>query len=216
MTYTFETQFSLETFDTFNGLIDYVWKARQMFNDLRKRERDNLMLMPEEARTFRWDFESRHHDYLFPMALHYSFIVLIHIEVEARLKATCDIIQKMRGIPLNARDLRGDTIEQCMIFLDKLVGIPRDKFSYWPDIADLAKIRNCIVHASGRIEKSRDKVYLHRLVQQKPNFLYLSDATDLEDKQLVLKHDYCMYMTAHAREFFVELFMYTDMMKEVP
>ena len=92
-----------------------------------------------------------------------------------------------------------------MIFLDKLVGIPRSDLLHWPEVSDLSQIRHCIVHASGHIESSNPKKQLLRLVQKQPDHLKLSAHESPEDRVLIIEHSYCIVSTEHARSFFKEI-----------
>ncbi len=198
--------FAGETSFLFSELADYIWKMRHQLEQLVIKERDiTAKEFDGDSLRFRQAMESWKHDYLFPNALHYSFIVLMFITIEDHLKKTCDLIQQANNTPLRAKDLRGDSIEQGMIFLDKLAGIPRSELSYWPQISDLVKIRNCTVHTNGHIELSRDKAYLKELIKKNPDHLKLSDHEAPEDKLLIIEHSYCMLSTRDAREFFEEI-----------
>ncbi|HYX71535.1 MAG TPA: hypothetical protein VE732_02085 [Nitrososphaera sp.] len=200
------SKFSDETFFIFSELADYVWKMREHLDHLIIKEKEiTLSGFSGSALRLRQGIEEWKHNQLFPNALHYSFIMLLFITVEERLKKICDLVQQKKNLPLRSKDLRGDSIEQGMIFLDKLAGISRDDIKHWPKITDLLKIRNCIVHTSGRIEFSRDKAYLKELIQKNPEYLKLSAHNPPEDKVLIVEHPYCMQSTKDAQEFFEEI-----------
>jgi hypothetical protein len=210
--YTSKHKLCFETLNTFMDLADYIWKAREQFNKLREYEQARLGDFPEAVRPLRAALEGPRHDSIFPRALHFSFTVLIFIEIENRLRTTCDIYQKAHGVPIRARDLRGDSIEQCMLFLDKFANVPRNSIVNWLDIADLIKVRNCIVHSSGRIDESRDKSYLEELIRKKPEYFRLEEL-DNGEKQLIVEHRYCFWLTKQARDFFQDTFLRTGLMQ---
>jgi hypothetical protein len=198
--------FSGETSFMFSELADYIWKMRAQLNQLIVKEKEiTTDGFSGYTLRLRQAMEEWKHNHLFPNALHYSFIMLLFLTVEDRLKKICDLLQQIKNLPLRSKDLRGDSIEQGMIFLDKLAGISRNDIKHWPKITDLLKIRNCIVHTSGRIEFSRDKAYLKELIQKNPKHLRLSDDSSPEDKVIIVEHSYCMLSTSVAREFFEEV-----------
>jgi hypothetical protein len=207
-----EHSFCLDTLHLFEDLADYIWKARKQFNKLRKEEWEKLNSFAEEIRPLRWALESRRLDHIFPMTLHYSFVVLIFLEIENRLKITCDVIKQVRELPLRSKDLRGDTLEQCMLFLDKFVSIGREQVVNWQAISDLAKVRNCIVHTNGRVEDSKDKIYLYTLIKKHPEFFKLTETSLVEEGRLMVEHNYCFTTTAKAKDFFEDIFVKTKLM----
>lgn len=141
-------------------------------------------------------------------ALYYSFIILLYGVVEDNLNQTCDLISETKKLPLRAKDLRGDTISQCMDFLSKLAGISADSIKSLPAIRDMAKVRNCIVHASGIIEKTneRDRNRLVELTRLYPNSISLSKVKFAHQKKLVLSFEYCQICLKAAASLFIEVF----------
>ncbi len=144
---------------------------------------------------------------IFPEALYYSFIVLLYGEIETSLKRMCDLFHEMRQTPLRAKELSGDTLSQCMTFLHRLCGIPSEAIKSLPDIRDLAKVRNCIVHASGLIERvsDSDKKRIQQLAANSPALIQLRVEEDPDDTKLVLSLEYCRVSVEHASDFFQEL-----------
>lgn len=198
--------FCIVTYMTFIGLRDYIDKSEFQLATLADEElNDPKYLNPPEGEPG-IGYIMYQHEHLFPLSLRYSFVVLLYLIIEDRLRQACNLIQKIRALPIRAKDLRGDTLEQCMIFLDKLVGIQRQSISTWQRISDLSKIRNCIVHSSGRVEESRDKDYLKLLAKQENSLIDLSDNEQPTETQLVISPEYCVISTLVAGRFFEEIF----------
>lgn len=145
---------------------------------------------------------------IFPEALYYSFVILLYGIIENSLKQTCDLIHEMKKTPMRAKDLSGDTLSQCMAFLYKLGGVPNDSIKSLSQIRDLAKVRNCIVHASGFIERINDgdKKRIHQLAANSPDLIELRTDTNPDDTKLVLSLKYCSTSVKHAFDFFEEVF----------
>ncbi len=200
-----KTNFRLEIEVSFVRLSHYLEKMGEQLNALSVKEREQARIFSGRGYALYQLATSGIYDHEFPNTLHYSYIVLLFITIEDCLNKTCDLLHQANKLPLRAKDLRGDAIGQCMRFLDKLAGIPRDDLLYWPQISDLSQIRNCIVHTSGHIELSRDKKHLLELVQKQPDALKLSEHENHEDRVLVVEHSYCMHSTENARNFFKEI-----------
>lgn len=175
-----------------------------MLSQLKNKEHAKTFIGP--GSTLRQIATSHIFDHDFPNALHYSYVVLLFIAIEDGLRKTCDFIQQSNTLPLKAKHLKGDAIERCMLFLDKLAGIPRSDLHHWHQVSDLSKVRHCVVHSSGRVALSRDKEYLLELVQKRPDHLKPSNHGNSEDKVLIVEHSYCILSTDDARNFFKEIF----------
>ncbi len=187
--------FRFETRITLEELSEYIESAESSFEAFRDMSED-----PEMGFSIVTDED------VFARSLHFSFVVLLHLIVEDRLKRTCEYVQKIKALPLQFKDLRGDTLEQCMTFLVKLAGVQREKLSRWQDITDLYKVRNCIVHASGNVGDSRDKDRLEKLASQKPSFFSIYKHLIYEEEELRISLGYCIDVTKAAIEFFQSLF----------
>lgn len=218
-----------ETYYEFDHLGDYIWKFNQQIDELRKIEIAKLHAYhadEPEMQAIRWARESQKLDYSFPTALNYSFVVLVFITIETRLMRTCDLIYELRKLPIRAKDLSGRGLERYMKFLSKLADVRRENLSYWPQISNLTKIRNCIVHTSGFLDYSRDAQDLRRLVEDKSYFTSehrkrlenierserksIPPALHIEHvaggERLIVEMEYSHAVCAYGREFLFEVF----------
>ena len=205
-----EYPFCFDTLLTFEGLKIYIQKASTLFTTLKDIEFAQLEERKKKSHRPRWHSERWQHNRLFPMALNYSFVVLLFIEIETRLQQTCDLLKKLKGLPLRARDLRGDNIEQCVLFLEKFLEIQRNDLPDWQNISDLSKIRHCIVHTAGRIKDSKDNKYLRTLLGKYPHYFSLS-TTDPESELLIIDHQYCLAAADFGKSFFEGIFQKTGL-----
>ncbi len=205
-----KTNFRLEIEVSFVRLSHYLEKMGEQLNALSVKEREQARIFSGRGYALYQLATSGIYDHEFPNTLHYSYIVLLFITIEDCLKKTCDFLQLSNNLPLRAKDLRGDAIERCMTFLDKLAGIPRSDFLYYPQVSDLSQIRHCIVHTSGHIEFSDTKKHLLELVRKQPELLKLSDHENPEDRVLIVEHAYCVLGTENARSFFKEILEKTE------
>jgi hypothetical protein len=191
----FGAYFRLDTESVFSDLIDYIESTDSSFEIIRDIAEDKELGVSTSSG-----------EDIFSRSLRFSYIVLLHLMIEDRLKRTCDLILKMKPSPLDLLDLKRNNVEQCMIFLTKAAEIQKIKLSHWQDITDLSKIRDCIVHMSGRLEPSRDKDYLGKLINQKPSYFSLYKDEIFPDEELRVSLKYCIHATSAANQFFQSLF----------
>lgn len=140
-------------------------------------------------------------------SLYYSFVILLYGIVEDSLVRTCDLISEIKSLPMHAKDLKGDTISQSTFFLSRLAKVSIDSLQYLPAVRDLAKIRNCIVHASGFIERvnEKDRNRINVLVKQSSGSISVKRDTLADQQKLVLSFEYCRSSLQMAASFFAEL-----------
>lgn len=196
----FDTEFA------FDNLTDYLEMMENQFEVVRELERKNIPQNPppglSEEEFADWQseiqfFEERYESD-FPSKFRYSFLVLLLIVVETRLRAACNEITKRRDLELKEKDLKGVAIERAKTFLDKVANVPVRDQEAWQWLKDFQKVRDCIVHANGRIEVSRDKKRLKELC--KKDFGLSIDAGSL-----MIEHEYCTKTLKIAQSFFDQL-----------
>jgi hypothetical protein len=102
--------------------------------------------------------------------MRYSFIVLIHMVFETRLRKFCASIHHERPVPVELRDLRGSPIDRAQIYLTKLAQLPITDFPEWQQLRMLQKIRDCIVHAYGYVVESRDEKEIREMAAKNIDF----------------------------------------------
>ena len=138
---------------------------------------------------------------LYP-AMRYSFIVLLHIFTENELRNLCSEIQKERQLAIGVTDLKGSAIEQIRAFLRKLAGIRMNDFPQkeWENLRTLQKIRDCIVHAFGRVKDSRDETFL-RAIASKGIGLSIG-----YDGRLLVEKAFSQQQLVNLRNLFTNLF----------
>lgn len=133
---------------------------------------ESLPLTGEEFEDERCRQDLNHLDSLYEgelrPAMRYSFIVLLHIFTETRLRSFCSDIQSERQILVGVAELKGSAIDQTRKFLTKLAGVAVGDFpeKEWENLRTLQKIRDYVVHAYGRVKDSRDEVFLRQLASK--------------------------------------------------
>lgn len=207
--------FCFETIYTFSELLEYF---DGFYNHIEERKLDlyiNIQRTPGLEKTFWGITKSQRFEQFWPSILTYSFITMLFSFTEVSLEETRDILSERDRLNTQASDSKvkanQDKIKQCMDYLDKYFHIKRDDIPQWPEIVALHKIRNCIVHASGRIEKSSDRKYLKDLLQKYSKEITLTNNLVLEERQIVLDFDYCRRLCISTRHFFESVFRKTNM-----
>jgi len=104
-----------ETEFAFSNLKDYLEMIESQFEIAREKERTRTNSNPpsrvSEDDFSEWQaeiqfFEERY-DRDFPSKIRYSFVVLLHIELENRLRSACDEISRRNNIVIREKDLKG-------------------------------------------------------------------------------------------------------------
>lgn len=196
-----------ETEFAFDSLADYLDIIENQFESVRKLERNRIPQNPpaglSEEELAEWQseiqfFEDRY-ERDFPSKIRYSFVVLLYIVLETRLKAVCDEISKRRSLELRESDLKGAAIERAKAFLEKVAKLPSGDRMVWQRVRDFQKVRDCVVHTNGQIERSRDKERLNKLCREN---LGLSS----EAGSLMIERHYCTKMLEITKRYFGHLF----------
>lgn len=104
--------------------------------------------------------------YVFPRYLRYSFITLVALVFESELVVLCRAIA--HGLQIQPAQLGGKSsaLKNARAFLLANVGPASVEAANWDRLQDMVKVRNCIVHAGGRVDLSSDRDHLVALGQR--------------------------------------------------
>jgi hypothetical protein len=94
-----------------------------------------------------------------PTVLRYAVLTAADTALEAFLNRTCEAYAHVSKSQVRVKDLRGSGIIRAQQYLEKVanVSFPDDKT--WTTVVRLHELRNCIVHAEGVIEPSRQALH---------------------------------------------------------
>lgn len=196
-----------ETEFAFDNLADYLDIIEGQFESIRELERNKISRNPpvglSEEQLADWQAEiqffEEQYDRDFPSKIRYSFLILLYIVFETRLKATCDEISKRKGLDLREKERRGKVLERAGTFLQKIAKLPKPEPTLWKWLDDFQKVRNCIVHANGKLELSTDVARLKALCK---TAVGLSSCAGL----LVIERRYCEKTLEVTKSYFKHLF----------
>lgn len=204
--------FRIETANIFHGLTEYqkimeaqlpIIQGQEQSSIERFRDHDLPNTLPYESMVEEYDWV---YEYFFPRSLRYSFIVLLYLVVEHQLNQVCDEIKKRRNLPIRSNEMSGDALKRSKVYLRKVAGI---SIKNWETLEDLSKVRNCIVHALGKVELSKDDKHL-KLIVKKNIGLSISNIESQEEGFLIVSAEYCESAVRIAEQFFDEIFDAAD------
>jgi hypothetical protein len=196
-----------ETEFAFDSLAEYLDIIEDQFENVRKLERNRIPqyqtsgLSEEGFAEMQAEiqfFEDRY-ERDFPSKIRYSFVVLLYIVLETRLKAVCDEISKRRSLEKKESDMKGAAFERAKAFLKKVAKLPSGDQMVWQWLIDFQKVRDCIVHTNGRIEGSRDKERLNHLCNENVGL-------SSEAGALIIERRYCTKTLEMTKSYFGHLF----------
>lgn len=200
----------------FSDAADYIWKTPRFIEKEFQDEIQKLSNDPKIARL-RWHFESKKLKHVFPFLLATSNLLSVTSLFEIYLLRLSKELEKITGN--NLHSVGGQGVQRVFNFL-KACKIKPDSISLWPQIDAAIKIRNCLSHASGLLEWSRDEKELRRIVKSgtflsKDNRKKYQEAhRDLDQvilyasgfgDRIQISNNYSFLSCAYYRDFFVEL-----------
>jgi len=169
------------------------------------REEDKLIL-DEQASKIKGDFLEAAGPFIahayafhqeFPMIMRYSHVTVIYSFVEYRLSTLCDELVTRNGHAETHRPQGFGSIKESKTFLTKVVDA---KITQWDELDELAKLRNCIVHCNGFIDKHRATLEIERIVRRNDG-LKLSD-----QRRLLIEGTYVQKISQEIRDLFTMAF----------
>jgi hypothetical protein len=198
-----------ETCYELENLGEYLRLMEEQFSKVKEAAKNTLPNRPSglsEEEYSDWqseiNFYEERFEKFFPSKLRYSFITLLQIVFEVKLKSACDEIARRKKFNIKEKDFRGASIERAEIFITKVLKINPPKQNTF--LKDLQKIRDCIVHCNGNINLSRDKTHLNNLT------INQSGISKGESGSIVIEREYCEFIFEKCFEYFYDLFESTD------
>lgn len=149
----------------FNDVGDYIWKIPRFVESEYQVELQKLSsYFPDEPdlAKIRWKLESRKLEATFPFMISSGNIFSLTSLFEVYMLMLAKEVDSVAKVELNKT--RGQGINKVFSFL-KTCNIELNKLILWPQIDAAIKIRNCLMHASGLLDWSRDEEELRRIVK---------------------------------------------------
>lgn len=194
---------SLATFDSLN---EYYQVMESQLTTLKRDEQKRIeedikrLELSGDEKYAEWSMETDNltakYNMLYTNFFRYSFIVLLCLVLDDWLHRLCLAVQEFKHLP-NPLEQGKDILRDYKRYLAKANVIVTDNL--WEFAFDLQKVRDCVVHTSGNISRSRDKEHLRNLAKRKIGIEistrgYYSEQEEplyLEENMLIVKSDYC-------------------------
>ena len=190
---------------TFDGLNDYYAVMELQLKTLKENDRKKIeddikkLDLSDEQKYTEWDLAMQNHTATFNMMytnfFRYSFVILLFLALEDWLHKLCLAVQDINGIsnpPVPSKDL----LRVYKSYLTEAQVSVNDKL--WEVAYDLQKVRDCIVHTSGDVTRSKDERHLRAMAKSKKgvkisSYVYSGDEEPLylDNDMLLIQPDYC-------------------------
>lgn len=157
--------------------------------------------LSEEQKEEFYDFYSDDHwelSEVYPNILRQSLFVACVSLIEHELISLCKHLYKENKYCLQLDDIVGKGIYKAKLYLNKVADLGKN--TIWEDILVFQKIRNFIVHNSGKIDGSKNSQEVQRYISSK------SSITLDDFKQMQFSCTFCFEVIEAIEKFFDSLF----------
>ena len=195
----------------FNDVLDFIWKAPDFIEGQRELELENHRRAEGSADgDARWRLEHGKLWSVFPGLLANANTFLVASLLELHLQMILEGMSSGDGVP-RQRGVR-HTLE-----LLALRGAKVESANRWPQVDALIRFRNCLMHAAGVLERSKDGEGIEQIVATRayvaPSHRTHENGKDAivrivsqrVGKRLVVDNQYAWLAAAYSREFIVEI-----------
>ena len=167
---------------TLGGLGFYIQALEQLVDDRESLAVDSLRerfikLAPEQQTDFwEWNFPF-HWDEIVRTRLRFSFVVTLVSFAELQARGIARQVEYMTESQLRPMDLRGGELERCRKYLGVVGGFQCKGPDVWSLLFEIRDIRNCLVHADGRMWEMSRRDRMRQLADNLPGFTLSSMET---------------------------------------
>lgn len=208
------------TLSAIDGVSQYYETVESHLQSAKVEDRQRIrhmiksMKLEREDEIAEWNIAMQEHEGTFEMLLpnffRYSCIVLLFLVVENQLGEICEAIKEAQADLPEPPHPEKDIVKEHKKYLTQ-TGISGLR---WDMIHDLNKVRNCIVHHSGKVKGFRHETYLRQLARREVGISISGDSDSfqddlqplyLENDMLMLEPEYCRQTIRGIRDFFEEL-----------
>jgi len=215
-----DIKLAVSAYQEFSDAIDYIWKAPRLLDQEKEKELEKLQTYypsnPKMA-EIRWSQEFKKLNSTFPhlMATGNLFMVASLFETYLILLAK-DIEDK---IDVKLSQVKGQGYSRIINYF-KDIGLPYDSVALYHQVEASLKIRNCLVHAGGLLNWSKDELAIRQVVksgtflscnhrgQQKGKDSYFGEVGIVESKlgdRIEITNEYSWLSCSYFRDYFLGL-----------
>jgi len=205
----------------FNSLNAYFEAMEQQLMTIKEGDRKRInndikeLELNEEQRYAEWNLALQKHtttyDMLYTNFFHYSFVVLLFLVTNDWLHRLCLAVKDIKN-PLNPVPSNIEGYKQYLTYAQVLVD---DRL--WEVVHNLQKVRDCIVHTSGSVIRSRDGKHLRAMAKRKMG-IKISSYMDIGDEEpLYLENDMLIIQPAYCKSTISNIkLLLEELCNEVP
>ena len=171
-------------FHTLGGLEFYIRTLEQLVDEresedvARLRERFVALMPGLQAEFWEWNYPI-HWDDVVRSQLRFSFVVTLVSFAELEAKSMARQVEYMTGSRLRPSDLRGGDLDRYRKYLEVVGGFSCDSDEVWSSLLQVRDVRNCIVHADGRLWETSKADRLRSLSGVLPGFALSTETVEL-------------------------------------
>ena len=213
-------QLSNRAWREFGNVSDFIWKAPRLIEHERKLELKKLdAYFPNhpEFKERRWKTESHKLDHTFPYLIAVGNLFTALSLFEAYLLLLADELQAHTG--LQVKDVKGQGTSRLFAFF-RQVGVMPERVELYEQVQAAIKIRNCLMHASGMLDWSRENDDLRRIqfigsylslehrkmrTDQGKEFNEVSVTKSALGDRLAVDNQYCHVLCSYLNSYFSAL-----------
>ena len=212
------SQLRSRIYNEFTDAMDYIWKSPRLIESETKEELEKLdVYFPNDPdlAALRWRFESKRLEHAFPFLNSIGNLFGIMSLFEAYLLRIAKLLEDSSGVPIAST--KGNGTDRLLKYL-RSRGLSIDSIGLYPQVIAGVKIRNCLFHATGMLEWSKDSTEIRR-IQSSGTYLSLDHRnrktkSQREDEVRIISHalgerlqinnTYVWVLTYYLREFLTE------------
>lgn len=185
----------LEIESKFESDMDQIGK--QLDKELKKKPLD------PESKDYLIEFYSEDYQKIsetFLSTFRYSVLVSIYSIIETEMNSLCRHLKHINKLSLELTDLKGDGIGRAKLYLEKVCNVDfPDDINSWANIQKLNKVRNCIVHAEGNVERVHNPAQLKNIIKNTKGLKLVNKRRIFADKK------YLENTILHVEDFLAQL-----------
>ena len=147
----------------FVDISDFIWKAPRLIDHERKLELSKLdSYFPNhpELKEWRWEMESHKLDHTFPYLIAVGNLFSVVSLFESYLLLLAGELQP--HVTVQLRDVKGQGVSRLFKFF-RSAGMSPERTPLYEQVQAAIKIRNCLTHASGMLDWSRENDDLRKI-----------------------------------------------------
>jgi len=208
---------------TLNSLANYYQAMEDRLSEMKDgdcrrimQQLETLRLSSKDEYLAEYDVAMQQHDAVFNMLFtnffRFSYVVLLALVLEDWMGKLCRAAFEIRNLTAKPPVPKGNTIGRYRSYLKGKAKITVSD-DLWENARDLYIVRNCIVHDSGNVSRSRYRSRIEDLRLRTHGLEISNGSRDsdallplyLQDHMLLLQPIFCETATANVKKLFNEL-----------